>query len=83
MMTQGEAHIFDGAGFADATSNRWGDYSDMTVDPVDDQTFWYTRILRHHSSFNWRTRIGNFKLGFGGRYGDDSQGPVFHLGQPA
>ena len=25
------------------TVSRWGDYSDMTVDPVDDCTFWYTQ----------------------------------------
>ena len=42
-MTLGEGHIFDGTGSQTATSNRWGDYSDMTVDPVDDQTFWYTQ----------------------------------------
>ena len=63
MMTQGEGHIFDGAGSQISTSNRWGDYSDMTVDPVDDQTFWYTtRYYDTASSFNWRTRIANFKL---------------------
>jgi hypothetical protein len=63
MMTQGEGHIFDGAGSQISTSNRWGDYSDMTVDPVDDQTFWYTtEYYDTTSSFNWRTRIANFKL---------------------
>jgi len=63
MMTQGEGHIFDGAGSQVSTSNRWGDYSDMTVDPVDDQTFWYTtEYYDTTSSFNWRTRIANFKL---------------------
>ena len=24
-------------------SNRWGDYSSMSVDPSDDCTFWYTQ----------------------------------------
>jgi hypothetical protein len=63
MMTQGEGHIFDGAGSQVSTSSRWGDYSDMTVDPVDDQTFWYTtEYYDTTSSFNWRTRIANFKL---------------------
>ncbi len=62
-MSLGEGHIFDGAGSQTATSNRWGDYSDMTVDPVDDQTFWYTtEYYDTVSSFNWRTRIGSFKL---------------------
>ncbi len=62
-MTLGETHLVDGAGAQTDTSNRWGDYSDMTVDPVDDQTFWYTQeYYDSTSSFNWRTRIGNFKL---------------------
>ncbi len=67
MMTLGEGHIFDGAGSQLSTFNRWGDYSDMTVDPVDDQTFWYTQEYYDTTSqFNWRTRIANFKLATGG-----------------
>jgi alkylated DNA nucleotide flippase Atl1 len=64
-MPQGEAHLFDGTGSQNDNSFfRWGDYSDMTVDPVDDQTFWYTQeYYATTSSFNWRTRIGNTKLG--------------------
>jgi uncharacterized repeat protein (TIGR01451 family) len=62
-LAQGEAHLFDGTGSQTGTSNRWGDYSDMTVDPVDDCTFWYTQeYYSTTSSFNWRTRIGNFKF---------------------
>ena len=35
----------------------------MTVDPIDDCTFWYTQeYYQTTSSFNWRTRIGNFKF---------------------
>src|SRR5438105_2530456 len=60
---QGEAHLFDGAGSQMGTSNRWGDYSAMVIDPVDDATFWYTtEYYSTNSSFNWRTRIGSFKL---------------------
>ena len=63
-MAQGEAHLFDGAGSQTDTVNRWGDYSDMTVDPTDDCTFWYTtEYYDTNSSFNWRTRIGNFQVG--------------------
>jgi uncharacterized repeat protein (TIGR01451 family) len=59
---QGEAHLFDGAGSQTGTNNRWGDYSDMTVDPVDDCTFWYTQeYYGSTTAFDWRTRIGNFK----------------------
>jgi len=60
---QGEATLHAGAGSQTDTSSRWGDYSDLTVDPVDDCTFWYTsEYYDTTSSFNWRTRIGNFKF---------------------
>jgi len=62
-LAQGEAHLIDGTGSQTDTVNRWGDYSDLTVDPVDDCTFWYTQeYYTVTSSFNWRTRIGNFKF---------------------
>jgi hypothetical protein len=62
-LAQGEAHLFDGTGSQVATSNRWGDYSAMTIDPVDDCTFWYTQeYYSVTSSFNWRTRLANFKF---------------------
>src|SRR2546427_6374248 len=50
------------AGSAPQTgSNRWGDYSAMTVDPADDCTFWYTGEYYTTRGTRWRTRIGNFK----------------------
>jgi hypothetical protein len=63
-LAQGEAVLFAGAGSQTGTSNRWGDYSDLTVDPVDDCTFWYTNEYypSGSSQFNWRTRIGSFKF---------------------
>jgi N-acetylneuraminic acid mutarotase len=62
-LAQGEAHLFDGAGSQTDTVSRWGDYSDITVDPTDDCTFWYTtEYYATTSSFNWKTRIGNFKF---------------------
>src|SRR4029453_2157901 len=62
-LAQGEATLFSGTGSQNGTSNRWGDYSDLTVDPVDDCTFWYTQeYYSTTSTFNWRTRIGNFKF---------------------
>jgi hypothetical protein len=62
-LAQGEAHLFDGTGSQTGTSNRWGDYSDLTIDPVDDCTLWYTQeYYQTTSSFNWRTRIGSFKF---------------------
>src|SRR3979409_463611 len=41
-LTQAETTLFSGTGSQTGGLNRWGDYSDMTVDPVDDCTFWYT-----------------------------------------
>ena len=63
-LAQGEAVLFAGQGSQSGTSNRWGDYSDLTVDPVDDCTFWYTSEYYPTgvSQFNWRTRIGSFKF---------------------
>jgi hypothetical protein len=72
-LPQGEGHLFDGNGSQTDTVNRWGDYSDMTVDPTDDCTFWYTQEYYDTvSSFNWRTRIGSFQVGTcGGGGGED------------
>jgi hypothetical protein len=62
-LAQGEAHLFDGTGSQTGTGSRWGDYSALTVDPVDDCTFWFTsEYYGTTASFNWRTRIGNFKF---------------------
>ena len=67
-LAQGENTLFAGTGSQTGTSSRWGDYSDITVDPVDDCTFWYTNeYYSTTTSFNWRTRIGSFKFpGCGG-----------------
>ena len=40
-MTLGEGTIINGAGVQTTTNSRWGDYTDITVDPTDDSTFWY------------------------------------------
>lgn len=61
-MPQGEGTIVNGAG-SQTGSTRWGDYSALAVDPVDDCTFWYTtEYIAKTGSFNWRTRIGSFKF---------------------
>ncbi len=42
-------------------SNRWGDYSAMSVDPADDCHFWYTNEYYNVNSTNqWKTRVGVF-----------------------
>ena len=52
-----------GTGSQTGTLTRWGDYSSMTVDPADDCTFWYTQeYIKTNGTFNWSTRIANFKF---------------------
>jgi uncharacterized repeat protein (TIGR01451 family) len=45
-MTQGEHLMLPATVTTNSLtgSNRWGDYSSMNVDPVDDCTFWYTQM---------------------------------------
>lgn len=62
-MTQGELTIINGSGYQTHSSGRWGDYSMMAVDPVDDCTFWYTQeYYAVVGTAPWQTRIGSFKL---------------------
>jgi hypothetical protein len=75
-MPQGEATLIGGGGSQTACQavfdnamppnqiacrGRWGDYSDMTVDPVDDCTFWYTTQYVG-SGGSQLTRIGAFRF---------------------
>lgn len=60
-LAQGEAHLFDGTG-SQTSASDWGPYSDLTIDPVDDCTFWYTNEYYATTGTAWRTRIGNFKF---------------------
>lgn len=58
-----EASIIAGTGSQTGTSNRWGDYSSMSIDPTDDCTFWYTQqYIASTGGFNWKTRIASFKF---------------------
>jgi len=66
-MTLGEGTVINGTGVQTTTNSRWGDYTDMTVDPVDDCTFWYvneyyTAAGQASSTAGWQTRIASFKL---------------------
>jgi len=62
-LMQAEAVIVNGGGSQINTFERWGDYSSMNVDPVDDCTFWYTtEYLKATGSFNWSTRIASIKF---------------------
>jgi|GEM_PF-490781 len=61
-LPQGEATLVAGLG-SQTSSSGWGNSSSMTVDPVDDCTFWYTNEYIGAPLANWRTRIGNFRFG--------------------
>ncbi len=61
-MPQGEATLYEGPG-SQTSYVRWGDYTEMSVDPSDECTFWYVNeYLPSNGSFNWHTRIGSFKF---------------------
>jgi hypothetical protein len=71
-LAQSEVQMFAGGGSEDPFLfvppigvGRWGDYTDMTVDPIDDCTFWYTNeyFPTPVDPFTiWHTRIGSFKF---------------------
>ena len=65
---QAETVAINGTGSQLPNLSRWGDYSAITVDPVDDCTFWYTNeYLKASGTFNWSTWINSFKFpGCGG-----------------
>jgi hypothetical protein len=78
-LAQGEADLFAGPVYpvlvatVTAGDQRWGDYSHLTLDPVDDCTFWHINEYQTNAVLtpldtgtgikrNWGTRIGHFKF---------------------
>jgi hypothetical protein len=77
-MDLGEAVMMAGTGVQTTTNSRWGDYTSMNIDPVDDCTFWYVNEYYEVSGLPlplpppplpppgttapWQTRIGKFKI---------------------
>jgi hypothetical protein len=59
-----EAQVRAGLGVQTAgAGNRWGDYSAMTLDPVNQCTFYYTNeYLKTNGAFNWSTRIASYRF---------------------
>ena len=57
-----ESVIWDGS-YSQTTSERWGDYSNMSVDPTDGRTFWFTSQYKQSSTHTKGTRIAAFSLG--------------------
>jgi hypothetical protein len=61
-LPQPELILATGHGSQTHSARRWGNYSSMDVDPVDDCTFWYTtEYYEDTSSAGWRTRISSFR----------------------
>jgi hypothetical protein len=68
-MPLAEGVIINGTGAQTNTNSRWGDYTSMNVDPVDDCTFWYVNEYYTAESQastptgdGWQTRIASFRL---------------------
>jgi hypothetical protein len=73
-----EGIIMNGSGVQTTANSRWGDYTSMNVDPVDDCTFWYVNEYYEVSGLPlplpppplpppgttapWQTRIASFQL---------------------
>jgi len=63
--TQAEQVAYTGTGPQTEAEGRWGDYSDITVDPSDDCTFWYTQEYLAEDTVvigTWRTRVVSFRF---------------------
>jgi hypothetical protein len=67
VLSQGEYTMTVGTGHPTNANSRWGDYSAMSIDPIDDCTFWYTQEYYTTTlgipgdDRPWNTRIGSFK----------------------
>jgi hypothetical protein len=62
-MPQGETVLVNGGGVQLDPRGRWGDYSAMQLDPIDDCTFWYTnQYQRATATVHWYTRVGAFNF---------------------
>ena len=57
-----EFSSFTGTG-SQTTYSRWGDYTSMAIDPVDDCTFWFVgEYLVTTGAVNWHTRLESLKF---------------------
>jgi len=64
-MTQAEHVLYTGQGPQTEPEGRWGDYSELSVDPTDDCTFWFTTEYLTTDTVvigSWATRIGSFRF---------------------
>ncbi|MBZ5523559.1 MAG: hypothetical protein LAP21_15100 [Acidobacteriia bacterium] len=57
-----ELTVQPGGGAMTAPSPNWGTFTNLTMDPADDCTFWYTNEYMSVTGTLWNTRIANFKF---------------------
>ena len=77
VLGQGENDLIHGSGSQTHSASRWGDYSMLTVDPVDGCTFWATaEYMAVTSEAGWQTRIGAFRLPGCGNAGPAPDAPT-------
>jgi hypothetical protein len=60
-LSRGEASVIEGTG-SQLNYNRWGDYTSLSIDPVDDATFWYANEYYATTGTDWHTRIASFRF---------------------
>jgi hypothetical protein len=62
-MPQGEGTIVNGLGSQLSGGFRWGDYTSINMDPLNDCAFWYiNEYYPVTSTSGWRLRIGSFRF---------------------
>ena len=62
-LPQPELTLVTGGGSQTHSARRYGNYSSLDVDPVDDCTFWYTtEYYSSTSQAGWRTRVATFRM---------------------
>ncbi len=62
-MPYAEGTIMAGGGSQTGSAGRWGDYTNTSVDPLDDCTFWHTNEYMKATSWNdWSTQIASFVM---------------------
>jgi hypothetical protein len=61
LLTYRETVLVEGKG-AQTSTLRWQDYTQLSMDPVDDCTFWYVGDYLKANAPSYTTRIGAFRL---------------------
>jgi N-acetylneuraminic acid mutarotase len=62
-LAQGETELIAGTGSQTDFQSRWGDYTQMSIDPTDDCTYWYiNEYMTQTGDAPWQTRVGSLKF---------------------